>query len=157
MRAEIERKFLVSGDGWREAAGDGALCCQGYLTSDPAGATVRVRLLDGRGYLTVKGPAQGLSRPELEYEIPAEDAEYMIENLCADRLVLKKRHTLKVGGACWEVDEFLGANEGLVVAEIELEREDQPFRRPDWLGREVTREGRYTNAALARCPFRGWK
>ena len=157
MRAEIERKFLVSGDGWREAAGDGVPCCPGYISSDPAGATVRVRLLGGRGYLTVKGPAQGFSRPELEYEIPAADAEYMIENLCGGRVISKRRHTLESGGMHWEIDEFLGTNEGLVLAEIELEREDQPFRRPDWLGREVSHEGCYTNAALAGQPFREWK
>lgn len=156
MQKEIERKFLVDGDGWRAAAGAGTICCQGYITSGPSGATVRVRLLGERGFLTVKGPAQGIARSEMEYEIPPADAEYMIENLCSDRLVSKLRHTLAVGGARWEIDEFRGANEGLILAEIELDREDQAFEKPAWLGREVTSDSRYYNAVLACRPFRTW-
>jgi adenylate cyclase len=156
MKQEIERKFLVTGDGWRAAAGPGKICCQGYITSGPSGATVRVRLLGGQGFLTIKGPVQGISRPEYEYEIPAADAEYIIENLCEDRLVSKKRYTLEDRGMTWEVDEFSGLNEGLIVAEIELESETQPFERPEWLGSEVTFDSRYINAVLACHPFARW-
>jgi CYTH domain-containing protein len=156
MKQEIERKFLVTDDSWRATAGPGKVCCQGYITSGPTGATVRVRLLGGQGFLTIKGPAQNISRPEYEYEISAADAEYMIENLCEDRLISKKRYTLKDRGMTWEIDEFSGLNEGLIVAEIELESEIQPFERPEWLGNEVTFDSRYTNAVLARNPFSGW-
>ena len=156
MRQEIERKFLVVSNGWRNAAGAGKICCQGYITAAPAGATVRIRLLGEQGFLTIKGPTRGISRPECEYEIPAADAEYMIENLCGSRLVSKKRYTFEINGMIWEMDEFSGLNEGLIVAEIELESEDQPFEKPEWLGAEVTFDSRYTNAALARHPFTRW-
>jgi len=156
MRNEIERKFLVNGDDWRTAASAGTICCQGYIISGPSGATVRVRLLGEQGFLTIKGPTQGISRPEMEYEIPAADAEYLIENLCGDRLVSKIRHTLDVSGVHWEIDEFRGANEGLILAEIELDREDQVFEKPAWLDQEVTRDERYYNASLACHPFRAW-
>ncbi len=156
MKQEIERKFLVTGDGWRVTAGTGAICCQGYITAGKSEATVRVRLLGGQGFLTVKSPAQGISCSECEYEIPAADAEYMIKNLCGDRLVSKKRYTLENNGMIWEIDEFSGSNEGLTVAEIELEREDQPFEKPEWLGAEVTSDSRYYNAALALRPFSKW-
>jgi adenylate cyclase len=156
MKQEIERKFIVIGDEWRASAGAGKVCCQGYITAEPSGATVRVRLLAERGFLTIKGPTHGLARPECEYEIPAADAEYMIENLCGDRLVSKKRYNLEYGGMVWEVDEFLGLNGGLLIAEIELEREDQHFEKPAWAGEEVTFDPRYTNAALARHPFVHW-
>lgn len=156
MKQEIERKFIVIGDEWRTVAGEGKMCCQGYITAGPDGATVRVRLLADRGFLTIKGPTRGMVRPECEYEIPAADAEYMIENLCGDRLVSKKRYNIKHGGKVWELDEFLGLNEGLLVAEIELEREDQHFEKPAWAGEEVTFDARYTNAALARRPFVCW-
>ncbi len=156
MKQEIERKFIVIGDGWRIAAGAGEMCCQGYIKTEPASATVRVRLLADRGFLTIKGPTRGISRPECEYEIPAADAEYMIENLCGDRLVSKKRYTFKSGNMIWEIDEFLGLNEGLLVAEIELESEDQLFEKPEWVGEEVTSDVRYTNVALASHPFVRW-
>jgi len=156
MRQEIERKFLVVGNGWRNAAGAGKICCQGYITAAPVGATVRVRLFGEQGFLTIKGPTRGISRPECEYEIPAADAEYMIENLCGNRLVSKKRYTFEISGMIWEVDEFSGSNEGLIVAEIELESEDQPFGKPEWLGAEVTFDSRYTNTALALHPFAQW-
>jgi len=157
MKQEIERKFLVANDSWQSAAGAGTVCAQGYLTSGySSGATVRVRLLGEQGLLTIKGPSQGFSRPEMEYEIPAADAEYMLENLCGDRLVSKKRYTCEVGGMIWEIDVFSGSNEGLTVAEIELESEDQQFEKPEWLGVEVTSDSRYYNAALARHPFVRW-
>jgi len=156
MKQEIERKFLVIGDSWRKGAGSGISCRQGYISTGRSPVTVRVRLLGEQGFLTIKGPAQGISRAEMEYEIPAADAEYMLEHLCAGGLVSKVRYNLIHNGSRWEIDEFSGDNTGLVVAEIELEREDRPFEKPAWLGEEVSLERRYTNAALARNPFKSW-
>lgn len=156
MQQEIERKFLVSGDSWRASAGHGAVCCQGYITSGMSKAVVRIRLVDGRGFLTIKGPAVCISRPEFEYEIPDADAAYMIENFCSGGLVFKTRYTLEACGHRWEIDEFSGLNDGLIIAEIELEFEDQSFEKPVWLGPEVSFDSRYTNASLARNPFSRW-
>ncbi|NOU35799.1 MAG: CYTH domain-containing protein [Kiritimatiellaceae bacterium] len=156
MKQEIERKFLVTGYGWRKTAGDGLSCRQGYITSAPDGATVRVRLLGGKGFLTIKGATQGISRPELEYEIPVAEAEYMIQNLCGGRQIEKRRYTLRIDQVVWEIDEFSGPNAGLILAEIELESENQSFEKPEWLGEEVSHDHRYTNAALARCPIARW-
>lgn len=156
MKQEIERKFLVTGDSWRKEAGSGISCRQGYISAGPSPVTVRVRLLGEQGFLTIKGPTQGISRPEMEYEIPAADAEYMLAHLCAGGLVSKVRYILIRNGLRWEIDEFSGANQGLIVAEVELEREDQTFEKPAWLGEEVSLDRRYTNAALARHPFTQW-
>lgn len=157
MKMEIERKFLVSNDGWRQAAGAGLLCEQGYLASSADGTTVRARRMGGKGILTIKGPSEGISRVEMEYEIPAADAEAMINNLCGGRIVSKVRYRIEFGGFFWEVDEFSGSNEGLILAEIELEDESQAFETPDWLGEEVSHDSRYFNAALAKSPFCKWE
>jgi len=157
MKREIERKFLVTGEGWRIAADEGRYCEQGYISADPESITVRVRSMGGCGFLTLKGPTGGISRSEMEYEIPAEDAEDMLRNFCGDRVVTKTRSLLKTGGLCWEIDEFSGANRGLILAEIELGDETQAFRKPEWLGEEVSFDPRYFNAALARHPFSAWK
>lgn len=156
MKQEIERKFLVTGESWRTATGDGVPCKQGYISTGGSAVTVRIRLMGGQGFLTIKGPASGISRCEMEYEIPAADAGYMLDHLCSGRLVEKKRYFLAVNGLLWEIDEFDGHNSGLVVAEIELEHADHPFEKPDWLGEEVSLDRRYTNAALARNPFSEW-
>ena len=153
---EIERKFLVSGDEWRAEAGSGLLCEQGYICSGPDQITVRVRRIGDKGFLTLKGASQGISRPELEYEIPVDEAEYMLKNFCSNRIVSKKRHTLPLGGFLWEIDEFSGKNQGLVLAEIELEAAGQTFETPDWLGEEVSGDSRFYNAALAVTPFCQW-
>jgi adenylate cyclase len=156
MKQEIERKFLVRGDGWRNFAGDGVACRQGYILSEAEGATVRVRRMGDQGFLTIKGPTKGISRPEMEYEIPAADAEYILNHLCNGNIVSKTRYSLIHKGLMWEIDEFCGENSGLIVAEIELDNEHQPFDRPDWLGEEVSSDRRYTNAALSRQPFKSW-
>lgn len=134
MPQEIERKFLVTSAAYRDGA-KGTLIRQGYLPgaagSDPI---VRVRIAGAHAYLTVKGPNTGISRAEFEYEIPVGDAEQMLDAFCRPLLVEKIRYELVYGGFVWEVDEFLGANEGLVVAEIELAHEQQAFDRPPWLG-----------------------
>jgi len=153
MKQEIERKFLVTGDGWRALAGEGVPCCQGYLSISSAGPTVRVRRFGDQGVLTIKGPTEGISRTEFEYEIPVEEADAMLESLCDDRIVSKMRYTFVCNEMQWEVDEFDEKNKGLILAEIELESEDQPFKKPDWLGKEVSIDHRYTNAALAENPF----
>lgn len=153
MATEIEHKFLVVGDEWRK--GPSTSYRQGYLSIRPD-AVVRVRIGGGKGYLTVKGANVGVSRPEFEYEIPESDAEEIIAGLCGTRVIEKTRHRIRVGTHTWEVDEFHGANEGLVVAEIELEFEGQPFEMPTWVTTEVSDEPRYTNAMLATHPFSRW-
>ena len=153
MKVEIERKFLVRGDSWRALA-TGVPFRQGYLQTRPC--TVRVRIEGVRGVLTIKGHRQGIARDEYEYPIPFEDAERMLDTLIQTGIVEKNRYTIPYEGFLWEVDEFLGDNAGLVVAEIELEDEAQPFSRPEWVGEEITSDHRYTNAALSSCPFCRW-
>ena len=157
MGVEIERKFRVRA-GWRPD-GAGEEIAQGYLCSVPE-RTVRVRLRGGRGYLTVKGKnggADAARRAEFEYEIPAADARALLA--LAEPGVIEKERCLvpMADGHTWEVDVFHGENEGLVVAEIELGAEDEPFARPDWLADEVTGDARYYNSSLARTPYRLWE
>ena len=156
MKTEIERKFLVVGDTWRDAADGGLLCEQGYISSDPENVTVRVRVLGSQGFLTLKGPTKGISRSEMEYEIPIEEAEYMLRSFCGARVVSKTRYLLEINGLQWEIDEFSGANQGLIIAEIELESEDHPFDKPDWLSEEVSFDPRYFNVALSSNPIATW-
>jgi len=153
MAKEIERKFLVSGDGWRTEAP--LLIRQAYLSVDPA-RSVRVRLVGDRALLTIKGLSKGASRDEFEYAIPVTDAAYLLEHLCLRPRIEKYRHRQVFAGMLWEVDEFLGDNAGLVLAEVELDSEDQPFERPPWLGREVTGDARFFNSSLALRPWRAW-
>ena len=153
MGIEIERKFLVVGEQWRTATG--SLIAQGYLNRDKA-RSVRVRLSGENAYLTIKGPSVGVMRPEFEYPIPVRDAQEMLA-LCDGPVVQKVRHLVPFAGLTWEVDEFLGDNAGLVVAEIELTTENQVFDRPVWLGQEVSDDPRYFNSSLATHPFCGWR
>lgn len=152
MATEIERKFLVRGDAWRTA--NGVLLVQGYLNRDKA-RTVRVRIAGDQAFLTIKGLTQGATRAEFEYPIPVADAHQLLA-LSDGPVLAKVRHTFVHGGHTWEVDVFQGANEGLVVAEIELTREDEPFARPDWLGNEVTHDSRFYNANLIAHPWSTW-
>jgi adenylate cyclase len=154
MAQEIERKFLLAGEGWRGLA-PGVEYRQGYLCASKE-RSVRVRLAGNKGYLTVKGKTIGASRSEYEYEIPPEDASLMLDELCPQPLIEKKRYTIPLHGCIWEVDEFFGLNAGLVVAEIELKSENQPFERPEWIGEEVTGDPRYYNAALSIAPYSTW-
>ncbi|WP_035615869.1 CYTH domain-containing protein [Haloferula sp. BvORR071] len=154
MATEIERKFLVKSDAWREGGPPGEKICQGYLASDRQRA-VRVRLKGTKAFLTVKGAGEGIARAEFEYPIPVADAQEMLA-LCLPSPVEKIRHERHCGSSLWEVDEFRGENAGLVVAEIELEAEDSDFERPDWLGEEVTHDPRYLNTSLAKHPWRKW-
>lgn len=153
MAVEIERKFLPAGDGWRGLAA-GTHYVQGYLAAERA-CTVRVRLAGASAFLTVKGHGEGLARPEFEYPIPATDAAQLLD-LCPLPLVEKTRFRIPLNGLVWEVDEFAGNNSGLVLIEVELASPDQPLEKPDWVGEEVSTDPRYSNAMLARHPYRTW-
>lgn len=154
MGVEIERKFLLVGDGWR-ALGEPVLLRQGYLSSNPD-RTVRVRVEGGQGTMTIKGRSVGATRAEWEYPIPLLDANELLDRLCEQPIIEKFRRRIALGGHTWEVDEFLGANQGLVVAEIELSSETEAFDKPDWVGAEVTDDRRYFNSSLIRHPFSHW-
>jgi adenylate cyclase len=152
MAIEIERKFLILGDAWRSAPA--VYFCQGYLNRSKE-RTVRVRVAGELGCLTIKGATTGASRTEFEYDIPLADAKQML-TLCDGPLIEKYRRKISYKGMVWEVDEFLGDNQGLVVAEIELESEAQIFEKPDWIGAEVTQDARYYNSNLSVSPFSQW-
>lgn len=149
MAKEIERKFLVADTAILQGR-QGEPVVQGYLSN--GGVTVRVRRIGGRGFLTVKGPSRGITRDEFEYEIPAADADLMLELYCAPRRIVKTRYRIPHGGLEFEVDVFDGHLRGLVIAEVELPRENQPLELPAWIGPEVSLDPRYYNASLARAP-----
>ncbi|MDP3479672.1 MAG: CYTH domain-containing protein [Desulfoprunum sp.] len=155
MATEIERKFLPANDGWR-GLGQGLPYCQGYICAGN-GQTVRVRTVAERGYLTVKGATCGIARLEYEYQIPHADALEMLETLCFKPLIVKIRYRIPVAGFIWEVDEFLEENKGLIVAEIELQNQEQTFIKPSWIGREVTDDPRYRNSSLIKNPYSLWR
>jgi len=155
MAIEIERKFLVTHEGWRIAVQRSAHMRQGYLTQETGRASVRVRLQDRCAHLNIKAAVVGSARAEYEYEIPLIEANEILDTLCVACLD-KTRHYVEFGGMTWEIDEFEGRNAGLVVAEIELTHATQVFARPDWIGSEVTDERRYYNHALALHPYREW-
>lgn len=154
MSMEIERKFLVTGDAWK-ALGTATSIRQGYLSSHPD-RVVRVRIEGDVATLTIKGKTQGISRGEWEYEIPLEEADALLGNLCERPLIEKTRTRILHAGMVWEVDTFYGDNEGLVVAEIELESEAQAFDKPEWIAAEVSSDPRYYNANLLKHPFNQW-
>jgi adenylate cyclase len=155
LSVEIERKFLVQDDSWRSDA-QGVLLRQGYLPTQGKG-TVRVRVAGEKAYLTIKGPTEGLVRSEFEYPIPLADATSLLASLCQGPLIEKYRYRIPVGDLVWEVDEFLGANQGLVVAEVELTSPDQPLNLPAWVGQEVSDDPRYRNSNLVQHPFTLWR
>lgn len=156
MPIEIERKFLVADDSYKAMATSHSRIAQGYLCSEH-GRTVRVRLRDGRAYLTIKGPSApgGLSRYEFEKEITPDEGLSLLR-LCEPGVVEKFRWLVPCGNHVFEVDEFLGDNDGLVVAEVELRAADEPYARPAFLGREVTGEERFYNSHLRRRPYKEW-
>lgn len=154
MGTEIERKFLLASDGWR-GLGEGKPYCQGYICSGDR-TTVRIRTVEEKGFLTVKGPTMDLVRAEFEYQIPYDDALEMLATLCTHPLIEKIRYIISFAESTWEIDEFKGANEGLIVAEIELEDPQQKFIMPPWIGQEVSDDPRYRNANLVRTPYRMW-
>ena len=153
---EIERKFLVKGDDYKQQAYSHSHIQQGYICSSH-GRTVRVRIRDERGYLTIKGPSEngGLSRYEFEKEITLDEAEHLMR-LCEPGIIDKTRWLVKSGRHTFEVDEFFGDNEGLVMAEVELGAEDESYEKPDFIGQEVTGDRRYYNSHLRKNPFSAW-
>ena len=162
MGIEIERKFLVEGDAWRDAAHSVKPMAQGYLNdlamvdSGAMQASVRVRIEGEAAFLNLKSREAGPSRQEFDYEIPVADARALLA-LCVGGTIDKHRHYVEHQGHLWEIDEFLGDNAGLVVAEIELDAVDEVFARPDWLGAEATHAQRYYNLALASRPYSHWR
>lgn len=155
MGIEIERKYLIKRNSYRNCS-TGDLYKQGYLLSDPK-RVVRVRIYNNKGYLTIKSKAVGFTRYEFEYEIPVKDAEEMLDLLCEKPIIEKHRYKYEYMGFTWEIDEFHGHNEGLVLAEIELENENTAFLKPDWVGDEVTGISKYYNSNLIKHPFTVWK
>ncbi|MHB8920574.1 MAG: CYTH domain-containing protein [Halothiobacillus sp.] len=158
MAQEIERKFLLNNDKWRADIESTQHLSQGYLTALAAGsrASVRVRIGGDQAYLNIKSMTLGMARDEFEYPIPKADAEHMLAHLCSGAVIEKYRHHVHFGGLLWEIDEFLGVNSGLIVAEVELDSVDQAVELPDWAGVEVTTDRRYYNVALVAHPFRDW-
>ena len=154
---EIERKFLVRNDDYKRQAFDSSRICQGYICSGH-GRTVRVRIRDQRGYLTIKGPsnADGISRYEFEKEITLDEAQQLMQ-LCESGRIDKTRYLVKSGDHTFEVDEFYGDNEGLVIAEVELQSEEESFEKPDFIGKEVTGDRRYYNGHLSKIPYCVWR
>lgn len=153
MTVEIERRFLVEGDAWRQLAVPQTLQ-QGYMKVDKA-CSIRVRIVGNDAWLTVKGFISDVSRHEFEYPIPLAHAHTMLAEMCPFKLE-KHRYTIPYRGRVFDVDEYFGANAPLVVAEIELPAEDTPFERPEWLGTEITHDGRFSNAYLSKHPYGGW-
>lgn len=156
MGVEIERKFLVRSAAWRDGVQRSRPIVQGYLAAG-ARAGVRVRVAGDQAWITIKGRRSGIARAEFEYPVPAAEARQMLEQLAEGESVRKTRHWVEHAGQVWEVDEFEGENRGLVLAEIELERIDQEFAHPPWLGAEVSEDPRYYNAYLAQHPYRSWR
>jgi adenylate cyclase len=161
MGVEIERKFLVAGDGWRAAAREVVPMAQGYINDMGAmdrgeqKASVRVRIQGETAFLNLKSRELGHTRQEFDYPIPVADARALLA-LCVGGAIDKRRHYVEHAGHLWEVDEFLGDNAGLVVAEIELDHADEAFVKPAWIGKQVTDAARYYNLALASRPYSAW-
>lgn len=154
MAKEIERKFLVTSNDWKDLA-KGKYYRQGYLSTVKE-RVVRVRTIDDKGFMTIKGVTVGVTRSEFEYPIPAEDANIMLDTLCEKPIIEKFRAKVAFGGLVWEIDEFHGDNEGLVVAEVELTDEHQAIELPPWIGQEVSGDPRYFNSNLIKHPFTQW-
>ena len=154
MGQEIERKFLVTSTAYRDLA-QGTHYRQGYLNSQKE-RVVRVRTINDAAFLTIKGLTRGATRVEYEYEIPVQDANQMLDELCEQPIIEKHRYKVTQGDFTWEIDEFHGENEGLTVAEIELESEDQEFPVPEWIGKEVSGDPRYFNSNLIAHPYTKW-
>lgn len=155
MAVEIERKFLVRSDDWRKGA-VGTSYRQGYLTIDPE-RTVRVRIAGDKGFLTIKGKTEGMTRSEFEYPIPLAEASQLLDALCLRPLIEKIRYCVNYAGHLWEIDEFAGDNNGLILAEVELDSCDEQVELPPWAGEEVTEDHRYYNSSLSQTPYQSWQ
>ena len=156
MAVEIERKFLVVNDDWRQQVRDHFVLKQGYLIATKQ-ASVRVRVQADRAHLNIKSITLGVSRQEFEYPIPLQDANTILTTLCETPIIEKTRYLVPFGGKEWEIDVFAGDNEGLIVAEIELHDVNENFDKPDWLGEEVSQDPRYYNTCLTQHPYKDWK
>ena len=154
MGTEIERKFLIVDDAWRGQA-LGTFFRQGYLSTVKE-RTVRVRVAGDRGYLTIKGITVGAVRSEFEYDIPRADADQLLDELCERPLIEKTRYEIEAEGLTWEIDAFAGVNDGLIIAEVELDDEEQEIALPGWVGEEVTHDPRYFNSNLIAHPYSEW-
>lgn len=155
MATEIERKFLLVNDDWRDLSTNRCEIIQGYLANTERGS-IRIRLEGDEASLNIKSMTLGITRTEYDYPIPGEDARAMLRDLCMQPLIEKTRHYVDHGGHTWEIDEFAGANAGLVVAELELADHDESFARPSWLGEEVSHDPRYYNVCLVEHPYKDW-
>ena len=155
MAIEIEKKFLLLNDNWKALSNGGIVYKQGYLVGSKQ-ASVRVRLEGNKARLNIKSATLGIRRMEYEYEIPLSDANELLDNLCEKPIIEKTRHFVHYGEHEWEIDVFAGENEGLVVAEVELKDENEPFERPAWIGEEVSDDPRYYNVSLVKHPYRNW-
>lgn len=156
MAVEIERKFLVINDLWREQVVSSADIQQAYI-SNQANATVRVRIYSDKAFLTIKGPTKGISRDEFEYSVPVEDAKQMLSLRQTGVVIEKARHKVRSGKHIWDLDIFYGDNQGLNMAEVELKSEGEEFAMPEWVGQEVTGDRRYANSHLAEDPYCNWR
>ncbi|MDR2475072.1 MAG: CYTH domain-containing protein [Bacteroidales bacterium] len=155
MPKEIERKFLLNGNDYRNLS-QGKHYRQGYLASNSE-STIRVRTIDNStAVITIKGKKVGFTCPEFEYNIPVEDAIFILTNICVKPIIEKIRYRVPLGELVWEIDEFMGENEGLIVAEVELPAENYPVLLPAWVGKEVTLDWKYQNASLVRNPYKSW-
>lgn len=154
MAIEIEKKFLVKSSDWKNL-GSKKFYRQGYLLISKD-LTIRIRTIETSGFITIKGKKIGISRKEFEYQVPLEDALEMINKMCEKPIIEKYRTTIKINDIFWEVDEFIGDNQGLVIAEVELSDENQKIILPDWVGEEVTNDYRFTNSYLVKHPFKDW-
>ena len=155
MAVEIEHKFLLISDEWRNLVSRSEVVRQGYLSNNPA-ASVRIRIANDQASLNIKGMTIGIHRPEYEYSIPWQDAVEMLNQLCARPLIEKTRHFLEFAGKTWEIDEFTGENLGLIVAELELTAISEYFQKPTWVGKEVSGIERYYNVSLLTYPYSQW-
>ena len=155
MATEIERKFLVNNESWRQEANSGTEFIQGYLVGSGK-ASVRVRIEGDEAFINIKSATLGIYRQEYEYPLPIDDARELLYNLCDKPLIEKTRYLINAHDVCWEIDVFKGENAGLVVAEVELESEYQSFEQPAWLGKEVSDDPRYYNVSLVKHPFHKW-
>lgn len=156
MGREIERKFLLTGEQWRSLSYGGQYYCQGYIPTSQAGTTVRIRIVEDQGYLTIKSPSAGNIRSEFEYMIPLADAQEILHSLCEQPYIEKIRHKIVIDGLIWEIDEFAGDNTGLILAEVELLESNQAINLPSWIGEEVSQDHRYYNSNLAKHPYKFW-
>ncbi len=154
MGIEIERKFLLTGEDWKENIKSKTEIKQGYLNTDKT-RTVRVRIRANKGYLTIKGKSNTISRPEYEYEIPYSDALELLK-LCDKPIIAKHRYEVEYKNHLWEIDVFEDENKGLIFAEIELNSENETFEKPSWIGKEVSKDSRYHNSSLVKRPYSDW-